>query len=129
MGIQSDMLPRAFDLFVQIDQRPGRVREGLGLGLTLVKSLVELHGGTVTAHSDGIGRGSEFTVRLPLAGPASDVEEQDSPHALARTLPSRRMLVVDDNRDAAESLGALLRLLGADVRAEMSTIGGAEQHE
>ena len=114
-GIPPAMLPRVFDLFMQIDRLTERGQGGLGIGLTLVKSLVELHGGSVVAFSDGKGRGSEFVVRLPLiTAPSPD----NSQKAIPRTSPvltQRRVLVVDDNRDAAESLGMLLDLLGADV--------------
>ena len=115
-GIPIAMLPRIFDLFTQVDRHAGRAQGGLGIGLTLVKSLVELHGGTVQAFSEGIARGSEFVVRLPLAvgGPGNRSREATPPVASER-LP-RRVLVVDDNRDAAESLGMLLHLTGVDVQ-------------
>jgi signal transduction histidine kinase/DNA-binding response OmpR family regulator len=123
MGIPAEMLGSVFELFTQVDHSLDRSQGGLGIGLTLVRQLVELHAGKVEAHSDGPGRGSEFVVRLPLlqsqisdfklktqkangsAGPA--------PHALS---PSRRVLVVDDNQDAAESLGLLLEVSGHEVR-------------
>lgn len=114
-GIPPDMLPRVFDLFTQGDRHAGRAQGGLGIGLTLVKTLVEMHGGSVRAISEGAGRGSEFVVRLPLADPRRSPEipaQEARPSAL---LGPRRVLVVDDNRDSAESLGTLLRLLGADV--------------
>jgi CheY-like chemotaxis protein len=113
-GIAADMLPRIFDLFTQASSGRAHPHGGLGIGLTLVRSLVELHAGTVTAHSAGLLRGSEFTVRLPLqASPADRVE----PTPVARE-PSltRRILVVDDNRDAADSLGVVLALHGMEAR-------------
>jgi two-component system CheB/CheR fusion protein len=115
-GIPADMLPHVFDLFMQVDRHAGRSQGGLGIGLTLVKNLVELHDGTVEAHSDGPGRGSEFVVHLPLAPVQclADIPEKVVNPSLVLT--TRRVLVVDDNRDAAESLGALLKLLGAEVR-------------
>jgi PAS domain S-box-containing protein len=114
-GIPPAMLPRVFELFTQIDRQAHRTQGGLGIGLTLVKSLVEMHGGSVQAHSEGAGRGSEFVIRLPLAAApkSADLPAKASPSTI---LASRRVLVVDDNCDAAESLGMLLRLLGADVR-------------
>jgi signal transduction histidine kinase len=115
VGIPDRALPHVFDMFVQGDARNNRTQGGLGIGLTLVRSLVEMHGGSVKARSAGPGAGSEFEVRLPLAegmeplvqGAAAAIRE-------VRGLP--RVLVVDDNRDAAISLGAVLQTLGADVR-------------
>jgi PAS domain S-box-containing protein len=119
MGIAPEMLPRVFDLFTQVERTLDRAEGGLGLGLTLVRRLTELHGGTVGATSAGQGQGSEFLVRLPLladeppgAGPtkAPEMERRVTPAS------GRRILVVDDNRDSVESLGMLLRLFGNDVR-------------
>jgi PAS domain S-box-containing protein len=119
-GIPPDMLPKIFELFMQVDRNLERAQGGLGIGLTLVKSLVELHGGSVTAASDGPGQGSEFVVHLPLASasaPALPAVEKERP---ASVLPRRQVLVVDDNRDAAQSLGMLLSVLGADVKVAFS---------
>jgi signal transduction histidine kinase len=113
VGIPRDMLTRVFDIFTQVECAPGRSGGGLGIGLTLVKSLVELHGGTVEAHSNGPDRGSEFVVRLPIS--TKPVGTNSPSGATHGVLPRRRVLVVDDNRDAAESLGLLLGLLGAQV--------------
>jgi signal transduction histidine kinase/ActR/RegA family two-component response regulator len=121
-GIPPDVLPRVFELFMQIDRQPSRTQGGLGIGLTLVKSLVELHGGSVEAHSEGAGRGSEFVVRLPLSA-AARAHASTRAASPSPILASRRVLVVDDNRDAAESLDTLLKLLGADTRVAYS---GAE---
>ncbi|HEU4613886.1 MAG TPA: PAS domain S-box protein [Kofleriaceae bacterium] len=114
IGIPPDLLPRVFDLFVQGYRTSERSGGGLGIGLTLVRNLVEMHGGTVSAHSEGVGRGSRFTVHLPVV--ALDVT--DNTHrapklfAVAR---SRRILVVDDNEDARELLAEALRAAGHDV--------------
>lgn len=114
MGIAPDLLPHVFDMFVQADRSLERAQGGLGIGLTLVRQLVQLHGGSVTASSDGLGKGSEFVVRLPRAG--APVEQQLAPgDASPAALPSRRILVVDDNRDAVESLSLLLKLAGQTV--------------
>jgi signal transduction histidine kinase len=116
-GIPATMLVRVFDMFTQVERKVDRAKGGLGLGLTLVKRLVEMHGGSVEACSEGPGRGSEFTVRLPLA-PAEPTAtgEKTIGGAEARRRAPLRILVVDDNHDSAESLGMLLRLLGDDIR-------------
>jgi signal transduction histidine kinase/ActR/RegA family two-component response regulator len=116
-GIAPDLLPRIFDLFVQEDRSLARSHGGLGIGLTLVRTLVERHGGTVEAHSEGPGRGSEFVVRLPRL-PGSILETPAAPlRALdeaAEHAPAR-VLLVEDNVDAAEALADLLRLWGHEV--------------
>lgn len=116
-GIAPDLLPRIFDLFVQADRSLARPQGGLGVGLTLVKRLVEMHGGSVSASSPGPGQGSEFTLRFPTlpAGQAVGDERGQEGPALP-SMPSRRVLVVDDNVDAAESAAVLLRLWGHEVR-------------
>jgi PAS domain S-box-containing protein len=114
VGIPRDVLDEVFDPFVQAERTYNRAQGGLGIGLTLARSIVALHGGTIEARSAGPGRGSEFVVRLPLpssaALPASTV-----PSKPATRIAGQRILVVDDNVDAAETLSALLRCLGADV--------------
>lgn len=123
VGIPADMLPRIFDLFTQVDQSARPTRSGLGIGLALVRSLVDLHGGSVEAHSDGVGRGSVFTVRLPLlpSGKSAETVEAESP-AAARA--PNRILVIDDDRDVADSLVILLEMLGATVEVAYSGEAG-----
>jgi signal transduction histidine kinase len=112
-GIPPEMLASVFELFTQVDRHASK--GGLGIGLTLVKKLVEMHGGSVTAHSEGRGRGSEFVVRLPRVATSATDRPPGRPGSPSLLAP-RRVLVVDDNQDAADSLGMLLQLLGADVR-------------
>ena len=118
IGIAPDMLPHVFELFVQADHASTRAHGGLGIGLTLVRSLVEMHNGTVQARSDGLGQGSEFIIRFPLLIQAKTVRGQfEAVEAEQVTRSSgHRLLVVDDNHDAANSLALLLRLQGYEVR-------------
>jgi two-component system CheB/CheR fusion protein len=120
------MQPRIFDLFTQADRAPDRPQEGLGIGLTLVQRLVELHGGAVDVHSDGLGHGSEFIVRLPLAStPAEDTSFVTS-HSFIPTERLLRILVVEDNRDTAKSMANVLRLWGHDVTIAYDGPGALE---
>jgi signal transduction histidine kinase/ActR/RegA family two-component response regulator len=112
IGIPPAHLRSVFDMFMQVDRSNRRAQGGLGIGLTLVRTLIEMHGGRVEARSAGVGKGSEFLIELPMLG--ENVFEGEPPTALRR-FPDRRILVVDDNRDAAETLGALLEALGATV--------------
>jgi len=116
-GISAEALPDVFNLFFQERGGDAQLRDaGLGVGLALVRSLVGLHSGSVSAHSDGTGLGSEFTIRLPLLG-ADDAELMQAGSAATAdsAQPMRRILIVDDNYDAADSLGMLLRMYGHEV--------------
>jgi CheY-like chemotaxis protein len=117
IGIPAELLPRVFDLFTQGDRSLARSEGGLGIGLTLVKTLVEMHGGSVEAISEGQGKGSEIIVRLPILERRLDRRQgKGEPRIAPDHHPSRRILVVDDNQDAAESLAILLGLSGHEVR-------------
>jgi two-component system, chemotaxis family, CheB/CheR fusion protein len=111
-GIPAEMLTRVFEMFTRVDRALERSQGGLGIGLALVKRLVQLHGGTAEAHSEGLGRGSEFVIRLPLATGKSQGDATMKPEP---ELPGSRILIADDNKDAARVLALLLRTLGQDV--------------
>ena len=125
-GIEPSLLPHLFETFVQGPRGPDRAEGGLGVGLSLVQALAQLHGATVAVHSDGPGHGSEFTVRLPAADPVS--QDRSSPFvgsSAGRDEPNgmgKRVLIVDDHRDIANSLSRLLGLLGYDVRAALNPL-------
>ena len=124
IGIPAEQLPRVFDLFTQVERASERSSGGLGIGLALVRKLVEMHGGSVTAHSDGPGAGSEFVVLLPQLSEAqlrAASEPARAPAAAGKGAPSRRLLIVDDNRDALESLATLMQMAGH--RTEMAEDG------
>jgi PAS domain S-box-containing protein len=120
MGIPAEMLPKIFEMFTQVDRTLQRSQGGLGIGLTLVNRLVKMHSGTIEAQSKGSGQGSEFIVRLPLAPVLSEIPwTEEKPYGELRIdqkAKSRRILVVDDNIDSAESLGLLLRTMGHEVQ-------------
>jgi PAS domain S-box-containing protein len=118
IGIPSDMLSRVFDMFTQVDNGLRRSQDGLGIGLSLVQSLLAMHGGEVEARSGGLDQGSEFIVRLPLADElASDIESPVRPGGPRSFAPATlRIVVVDDNQDSADTMGELLNSLGADVK-------------
>ena len=115
IGIAADQLSRIFEMFTQVDRSLEKSQGGLGIGLTLAQRLVEMHGGSVEAHSKGPGKGSEFVVRLPVVVEVLRSEESGT-ELEQRIQTSRRILVVDDNRDGADSLSEMLRVMGNDTR-------------
>jgi PAS domain S-box-containing protein len=126
IGIAADQLPRIFDMFMQIDTSLERSVSGLGLGLTLVKNLVEMHNGTVEVNSDGIGKGTEFVVRLPIMAGATKPSPPEPPTSESSRTTARRILVVDDNRDSAESLAMLLKLTKNDTHTAYDGLEAVE---
>ena len=136
IGISAAHLPRLFEMFSQVDSALERSQGGLGIGLSLARGLIELHGGSIAAHSDGPGQGSEFTVRLPVLAARTDADPdghrprgtEPPPSALPPML-GRRILVVDDNHDSARSLATLLRLSGSDVELAHDGLAAVEAAE
>ncbi|HET7307166.1 MAG TPA: ATP-binding protein [Gammaproteobacteria bacterium] len=116
IGIPRNKLLRIFDMFSQVEDKHGRTRSGLGIGLTLVRQLVELHGGSVKAASEGPGKGSEFEVRLPRLADDDTANPPPPDAPPSRPTSRHRALVVDDNHDVADSLGMMLELMECDVR-------------
>lgn len=114
VGIPAQMLPFVFEMFTQVDRNLERSQGGLGIGLSIVKRLVEMHGGSIEAKSDGHGRGSEFVVRLPIVMSLVPTQNDEAKPKLASN--RRRVLVVDDNRDAAKSLAMMLKLMGNETK-------------
>jgi PAS domain S-box-containing protein len=127
IGIPEESLPFVFEMFTQVGRNRERSQGGLGIGLALVRRLVELHGGTVTAESPGVGLGSTFTVRLPLADASVLATAAPTPLPTPEGAPVFRVLVVDDNVDAAESLAALLELDGHETRVAHDGDAAIEQ--
>lgn len=128
IGIAPEMLPQIFELFVQVDHSSTKSQGGLGIGLTLVRNLVEMHGGTVEAKSAGLGCGSRFMIRLPLST-RSEARQTESDPAHDQRSPATsglRLLVIDDNQDAANSLAMLLRMQGHEARVANSGAGALE---
>ena len=122
------MLARIFEMFTQVDRFSDKSQGGLGIGLTLVRRLVDMHDGSIEARSDGPDKGSEFIVRLPLVLPTQEPPtKSDGPKATA--LSGTRILVVDDNRDSADSLEMLLRLKGNDIRIAYDGLEAVEVAE
>ncbi|HEX6790157.1 MAG TPA: PAS domain-containing protein [Candidatus Krumholzibacteria bacterium] len=124
IGIEHDVIGQIFDMFVQAGRPLERTRGGLGIGLTLVKRLVSMHGGTVQVHSDGPGQGSEFVVRLPVVAKASLIRPDPMTERASQSL---RVLVVDDNRDAVDGMAIFLRTLGHDVRIALDGHAAVEE--
>src|SRR5207237_2007517 len=123
-----EVIPHVFDLFTQVNRTLDRAQGGLGIGLSLVRQLVALHGGSVSAHSAGAGKGSTFTLTLPLASaPAATDTVASSAANATRAAGGRRplrLLVVDDNADVADSLAALLEDAGHQTRTESGGAAG-----
>ncbi len=124
-GIPPAMLSKVFEMFTQVDRTLERAQGGMGIGLTLVKKLVELHGGTVEARSAGTGQGSEFIVRLPILESSAPLRTADA-SGLRRATAGLRILVVDDNNDAAETLSMMLTMMGHQVRVFHDGLAGVE---
>lgn len=128
-GIPPEKLASIFDMFTQVDRSPERSQGGLGIGLTLVKRLIEMHGGTVEPRSAGEGQGSEFVVRLPILVRSS--AQAPTPLPAEPVVPARRILIVDDNRDSADSLALLLEITGNQTFVAhdgYEAIAAAEKH-
>lgn len=128
-GIPADSLPNIFDMFSQVDRSIERSTGGLGIGLALVKGLVEMHGGTVEAKSEGADKGSTFTVRLPILKAGGEPREKSSEQEPYPSDSRRRILVVDDNHDSATSMAMMLNLLGNDVRTAHDGVAAVETAE
>jgi CheY-like chemotaxis protein len=124
VGIAPELVPRVFDLFVQSERTPDRSQGGLGIGLSVVKRLVEMHGGAVRLASDGEGRGTTVAIRLPRIEPQNVAARRPMPASGAR-----RVLVVDDSTDAADSLAMLLELEGHEVSTAYTAAAALEKAE
>jgi signal transduction histidine kinase/ActR/RegA family two-component response regulator len=129
IGIPADDLPHIFDMFSQVDRSVERSTGGLGIGLALVKGLVEMHGGTVTVESGSQGGGSTFTVRLPVLESRQELVVSTPENGQAVRGPKRRLLVVDDNRDSATSMAMMLKLMGNEVQTAHDGVEAVEAAE
>jgi PAS domain S-box-containing protein len=121
VGISQEMLPRVFELFAQVEPTTERAHGGLGIGLALVRRLVDMHGGEITGHSDGPGKGASFTITMPLC---AAVEARPSPAPVGLTRVARRVVIIDDNRDAAETMSMLAQRFGAATRTAHDAASG-----
>jgi PAS domain S-box-containing protein len=130
VGIPAEKLPHLFEMFFQVDRTLERSQSGLGIGLSLVRRLVELHGGSAEAHSEGKGKGSEFIVRLPVLAESPSRPQSKAPSGNGVTdFGVHRILVVDDNRDSADSLCMILRMTGNEAHAAYDGVDGIEMAE
>src|SRR5262249_4494875 len=133
IGIEAELIPKVFDLFLQGERRIGLSHEGGGIGLSLARKLVELHGGTIEAHSAGPQMGSEFVVRLPVLStvrPERPPSQQMVRPDVSELLPRRRILIVDDNVQAADGLGRLMsEVYGQEVRVVYNGMKALETAE
>jgi signal transduction histidine kinase/ActR/RegA family two-component response regulator len=127
IGIPAEALPGIFDMFSQVDHSLEKAQGGLGIGLTLVKQLLEMHGGRIEARSEGAGKGSEFIARLPVVAVAPRRQRSDAGEEPRSRTPTCRILVADDNRDAAESMSTVLRLMGNEVRTVHDGVQAVEE--
>jgi CheY-like chemotaxis protein len=126
VGIPAELLPRVFDMFMQGSATPRGPQGGLGIGLALAKNLVELHGGSIAATSEGEQRGAQFTVRLPLLAAQRAPAGSPPLRSITRSRSPRRVLLVDDNVDAAQALGLLLEQMGHDVQVAHDGLAALE---
>ena len=126
LGIAADQLEQVFEMFTQVDKSLERSLSGLGIGLTLVRTLTEMHGGTVEVRSDGVGQGSEFVVRLPLADQTSGAPPFSPTPTQSVPTPPLRVLIVDDNHDSAEMLATLLQFSGHETFAAHDGVAAVE---
>ncbi len=126
LGIPPSMIPRVFEMFTQVDRTLERSQGGLGIGLSLVQRLVELHGGTVNAKSEGDGMGCEFTINLPVIPAESETSDQVAKSPGSPDMDRRRILVVDDNQDSAITLAMMLKMMGNETKTAFDGLEGIE---
>jgi two-component system CheB/CheR fusion protein len=129
VGIPTDMVDKVFDLFVQLNRTLDRSEGGLGVGLTLVRSLVQMHGGSVCVRSDGDGKGSEFDVRLPVTSAPHGQREAEGARSAVRCRPGSKIVIIEDNDDSRELLCELLGKVGLDCHGARDGASGLELME